>query len=445
LSLGYHPPGFPVLEAIWFSVTGVDYSAARALVALCTFACCLLLYELVFRTHASRLLAGAVTALTMMTSASIFAASEVMLEMPSLVFALIALRALVVWFDVPLDQQLRPALVFSLAAAAAIWTKQHWVLLLPLPVLLTAATRQWRRLLQPALIASVAIGCVAVALLALLARLSATQNVAWRQWPFHEIVVHHIKFYARTGLLQEIGVIGVLLFVIGAVLYVLRRWQTVRPLPNDLYAAWALSGFSLLFVLRPWDARYLFHIWPAIAVLALSYVNSGPVWRRAVLLSTSVGLFFFSQRDVLTTIDIYGHEPAAQASLAIKPARILYNGPRSGAFVYALRKAQDSRGAATIRGDKLPQSLFASKDPLAKLAYDAGAEAVVLECDAPGCVPVGETPPHFRLLQTIELLRENGERAGRVQVFHNPEVSPTPLSRMTFSSELNPGGLEIEY
>ena len=46
LSLPYHPPGFPMIEALFFFIFGVNVPAARLAVALCVFASVVLLYRI---------------------------------------------------------------------------------------------------------------------------------------------------------------------------------------------------------------------------------------------------------------------------------------------------------------------------------------------------------------------------------------------------------------
>ena len=160
LSLPYHPPVFPVFEALVYSLVGVNAFAARLAEAIATFAAVLLLFRLVLRTHEPAMLATFVTisffALRQIQKLS----ATVMLEVPALVFVLAAL-----WFVTPDEDAFDSprTLYFALFAAAAIWTKQT-VFLLAFPLVFVAVSSKWRLLRRPyfwlsvALVAASAIG-----------------------------------------------------------------------------------------------------------------------------------------------------------------------------------------------------------------------------------------------------------------------------------------------
>jgi 4-amino-4-deoxy-L-arabinose transferase-like glycosyltransferase len=139
LSLPYHPPLFPVFEALIYSIFGVTPFSARFAVAIATAVAVLLMMRLLRKSHGSPLLA-------LMVTASFFAlptvqrlSNTVMLEIPALVFVLAAFL-----FLLPEEEilQTRRALGFAIFAAAAIWTKQT-VFLLPLPFLYVLVSGRW--------------------------------------------------------------------------------------------------------------------------------------------------------------------------------------------------------------------------------------------------------------------------------------------------------------
>jgi 4-amino-4-deoxy-L-arabinose transferase-like glycosyltransferase len=164
LSLPYHPPLFPVLEALIFSIFGVSPFSSRLAVAIATSVAVLLMIRLVRKSHGSRLLA-------LMVTASFFAlptvqrlSNTVMLEIPALVFVLAAFL-----FLVPDEEilQTRRSLWFAIFAAAAVWTKQTvFLFLLPFLYVLVSgrcvATSGAQLELLPALWVAVAGACRAV-------------------------------------------------------------------------------------------------------------------------------------------------------------------------------------------------------------------------------------------------------------------------------------------
>ena len=88
LSIPYHPPLFPVIESLSYAIFGVNQFAARLPVAVATGVCLLLLYRLAYRSHRSAWLASAAAMTFIALPISQWLATDVMLEFPSLAFAL---------------------------------------------------------------------------------------------------------------------------------------------------------------------------------------------------------------------------------------------------------------------------------------------------------------------------------------------------------------------
>ena len=132
LSMPYHPPMFPAIEALFFALLGVKLVAARAAVAISVGISVLLLYRLVETTLQSRILAACVTVTTLSLWTVQVVSRDVMLEFPALAFTLAALYCL---RDMDRSFTVRRALLFGLLAAAAVWTKQHAVFLGAMPFL----------------------------------------------------------------------------------------------------------------------------------------------------------------------------------------------------------------------------------------------------------------------------------------------------------------------
>lgn len=95
LSLPYHPPLFPALEAVAFSLVGVKSAVACALVAMAAGASAVLLFRLVLVTHLSALLAALAVVAVFSLSWARLLSMQVMLEIPALAFSLGALAAVV--------------------------------------------------------------------------------------------------------------------------------------------------------------------------------------------------------------------------------------------------------------------------------------------------------------------------------------------------------------
>ena len=88
ITIPYHPPLFPVIEAGFYSVFGVTFFAARLSVAIAAGACAFLMYRLVQSTHHSDGLAFATTLTYMALPVALNSGADVMLELPAMAFTL---------------------------------------------------------------------------------------------------------------------------------------------------------------------------------------------------------------------------------------------------------------------------------------------------------------------------------------------------------------------
>ena len=445
LSLGYHPPGLPILEAFWFLLVGVDYSAARVLIALTTVLSSALLYLLVLRTHASPVIAAAVTVVSMMSSSFVFAASEVMLEMPSLMLALAALHAFVTWNSGSKTNATYSAIIFTLFTSAAIWTKQQWILLIPIPIVVSLLRGEWCAVLHWR--TTLVVGFCSIATYGVIAfsRIVHTSNAGWRNWPLHEIAAHHIRFYSEA-LARETGLVGTVLLAISIAYYVGNRVKANKgAFASDVYVAWAISGSALLVFLRPWDSRYLFHIIPPLALLLFTAIPRRSIPVHAIATAGVVIAFASTRFPIFKPVDEYGYENAARTALAQSPRRMLYCGPNPGGFVYAVRKVQDRPQAILIRGEKLPADVFSTATTFRTFAYDYAVDTLVFESGTRSCAVNETTLAALEFVGSYRITSETRQDLRSIRVYRNHSVSATPQSTLTLRSELIPGGIETHF
>ena len=145
LTMPYHPPMFPAIEALFYAVLGVNVFAARLAVAMAVAICAILMYRLFCATHGNQTVAICALVSVIMTGISRRAASDTMLEFPAMVFTLAALLVV--------DRLDRPwtawrAIAFGVLAGTAVWTKQHAVFLGAIPVAWPILAGRPRLLLQ---------------------------------------------------------------------------------------------------------------------------------------------------------------------------------------------------------------------------------------------------------------------------------------------------------
>jgi hypothetical protein len=381
LSMPYHPPLFPAMEALFFAIFGVGVTTARVLVALTTGLSAYLFYRLVLLTHGSHLLALCSVSAFCFWSGSQFVAGDVMLEFPSMMFLCAALLCL---RDMDRGLRWKHALAFAMFAAAAVWTKQHAVFLGLVPFAYYLFRLRLPLLFQKSLLAAaVLFGFCVIAL----ARLSAPfQGTGADQvappGERLEIAVFNTLFYLNS-FRDLVGTIPAILIgcavVAAAVLRASGAWERKQSLA--LYWAWAASAFAVLLGIGAYSPRYLFYVYPACAVIvfaSLFRLSSRFSQSRSWWVPTVVMLGCAVAGLTVRAPFLRGPSEAAELIMANQPRRILYCGTSDGHFIFQVRVLDPRLATTVIPGDKLSEKEL-SPEEFDRFAARHGIQYVVLE------------------------------------------------------------------
>lgn len=427
LSIPYHPPLFPLFEALFFFAFGVNLLAARLAVAAATALGVVLLYRLVLRTHGSPAIAAAST-VTFFSLASAFTlASDVMLEMPTLALILLSMTYLP---GLDGNYSLRRYLTFACVAAAAFWTKQNALFLGMVPFAYAVLAGRWRELKRPALWISAALfGASVVALTLLSAAFGVGGNKDWPKFRLFAILGHNIPYYIEV-LRLEFGVVPMLLIFIAVVAAVRHRQANVP------YVAWAACVFVLALVLPPYDLRYVFLGYPALIVVVCSVLYQAS--KR--LISERFAWVPLAALAALSVVAHLGTKPpfvrgpfeAASLLAPARPGRILYCGRSNGNFIFAARSLDPQQKTTIVRGDKLPRAVFAPS-AFEQFAHDYGIDFVVLENSIiarPWDPLFQQAPRSFTLVRDVPLASSDAKMNGNLRILRFANPSSTPESTL---------------
>ncbi len=381
-SLPFHPPLFPLFEAVLYSIFGVEPAVARVAIAITVAASAWLLYALVLELNGSVALAFLTTATFMSLRICRDVASDVMLEFPSLVLMLAALYC-VRRFDRKFS--VRAGILFGLLGGAAVWTKQTAVGLGAVPWLLAVLARRWRYFRQaPIWISSAIFGLLTVGILALPVMTLHFADAGGKSK--HTLLVL-IKLYVLLyfDLVEKrfflAGLVAVAAGILWAAARVLRRKE--GWFADSFYLAWIFPIIAVALVTPQRDERYILNAYPAM--IALGYLAlfraAGRilpqrwVWYPAFAAALAIcGYGFAARPDSLS-----GVRPAAQFLASEGPLRILYfGGNLQGDFVAQLRAANLRTPPIVIRADQLPLEMR-TPAALDEFAHHYGVDHVVLE------------------------------------------------------------------
>ena len=382
LSVPFHPPLFPAIEAVFFAVFGVKLFTARLVVALCVAASAILLYRLVLATLGRPILAACVTVSSLSLWTSQYVARDVMLEYPALVFTLAALYCA---RDIRESYSLRRAIPFALFAAAALWTKQHTVFLGAVPFFEAAMARRWRRFLELPLWISSALYGIAVLAIIWFSRLfhgTGIDQISTSSRDVYYILTSTLPHYFYWIKEDLRGMPGVLLVcAVGVYFCGIRRRDTEKP-RLALFVAWILTAVAVLVDLGPVSPRYLFFIWPAVTTIGFAWLYYGSLWfwgeRWAAFVAGAFAVGFFVAGFGIPFDFLRGPAAAARVVVEGKPTRVLYAGDADGNFIFAVRELDPNRQTTVIPAVKLPRNLLQSSD-VAKLRRWYGIQWVVFE------------------------------------------------------------------
>jgi 4-amino-4-deoxy-L-arabinose transferase-like glycosyltransferase len=365
LSMPYHPPLFPAIEALFFAIFGVKLFTARLAVAVTVGASAVLLYRLTEAMLESRVLAACVTATVLSLGSSQFVAQDVMLEFPAMAFLLAALHCLK---DIALKKgdgySMKSAVWFAIFAAAAFWSKQHAVLLGGVAVLTPLLSGRWRTLFRKPIIASVALfGAAVIAYMFLSSRFhnvgihEAASSAADLGWIAKATIPAYFE-WAKADLAGFPAVFAVCAMAASVLSW---RREGVR-FRLGLYWAWIVSTALVLADLGDTNNRYLFFLFPATITLGYAWLYRGcaRVWgkRTAAIVASVFALVWVAsgwrhQREFLR-----GPSEAANMVAQAGPARVLYAGEGDGQFIFAVRAADPKLQMTVISGGKLPREAF---------------------------------------------------------------------------------------
>jgi 4-amino-4-deoxy-L-arabinose transferase-like glycosyltransferase len=439
LSMPYHPPLFPAIEAIFFAVFGVNALAARLAVAMFVGASSVLLFRLILAGFGSVALAVAGSVTFLCLPEALWVGADVLLEFPAMAFTLAAIYCL---RGADTDFSMRRALVYALLSSAALWTRQQTFFLAVLPIGYFLLMGRWRVLRSAPLWLSVALIGAAVA------------GVSALSVPFHGAGVNHaiptaagadridasyaalfirnLKYY--SGAYPKAAGITALILLAAALLALALGLYSRKTVA--LYGSWIVASLGVILLIRPITTRYLFYTYPALIIFGYAglyhlverFTDKRRWTAAAVLGVTCIALVQFPYR----TQYLHGPDEAARILAGTDATRIMYCGGTDGNFMFNYRVLRDDMRAAILPGDKLPPRMFTPAG-VEEFAHDYGIQYIVVE-DAsasglklPWSGLISKPAPSMVAERDIPI-SSSGRWNGRLRIFRFTNPSPTPKS-----------------
>jgi hypothetical protein len=429
VTIPYHPPLFALLEAAFFTLFGMSVLAGRVLIALMTAVNVLLVYGLVRERRNRTIVAAAITIGFFGLEISQKAASNVMLEMPALMFLLAAIYQL---RDFERDGfSMKRAILFGLTAGLAIWTKQSTVFLGLLPFVVILLSGRLRLLKQaPVWVSAVIFGGFALALQKVMFSHGgkATKYVP-PQRELKRTLLHNIWFYV-SAMRHELGFAAFALIVIAAVVFLVRRRQKNGAV--DLMLAWMMASFAVLIGLGMYDPRYLFFSYLPMIVLAMLALHRVGLrflgdrgWCLPVMAAVAIAAVGVSRHHIPR---LNGPAEAAPYVVDGSVQRVLYCGPWVKDFIFATRIHDPNMNTIVFRADRVLEDYTPAT--VERQAREYGVNRIVVVPSYrrdPELDMLAQSPPPSMVLEReIPLHSTYPALSGHIRVFKLLNPSPTP-------------------
>lgn len=354
LSLGHHPPLWPISLVPFYALFGVSVFAARLAVLTCFVLSVVLLYRLVARVYDGNVAGWASLLFASHPFVTVFA-QRVPAEMLSIALVLAALDALVRFCD---EGRLRDYVLFVAAALASLAARQVAVFMFPAYLALLVGRGGWPRLARRDVVIATLAGAVLLAPIAVATLLLAPFNVAIvGRLLSRSLSVSRLRALVpivRTQLMPAIG----LATALGLFVALLRRDR--RILVGAYWMASVLAG--VLLVTGPVEpARYSILAVPAYCLCAASLGGPGRSRGQQLGLTAVLAVAVASQlwwaKDTRPA-PASAYEEAARFVLADAGGRpaptVLYSASLdTGNFVFFVRKHDPAQRLVVLRSDKL--------------------------------------------------------------------------------------------
>jgi hypothetical protein len=449
VSLPFHPPVFPAFEAALYGVFGVSYTVARFAIAICVAASVLLLYRLASELSGSCAFGLAASAIFHSLPLAQLLTGEVMLEYPSLVATLGAL--LLLTHSVARFGTVPNGIAFGVLTAVAIWTKQNAVFLSLVPVAVTVLLFWWRKpWMLRFFTAFLIIVPSSLVLWRLMKYAGATSHKRWTPKPVHEIVLNNAQFYGNV-IVREFTIIGSAFLACAAIWFVWRqRSRHFDDSRTSVLTGWIFGASVVPLMMRPFDARYIFALLPALVIVALLACRAVALqlrwspWVLAGIVFSTV-LIGFTLRAP-SRVEMSGFAQAAEHIASVAPKRVLICSTRNGSFTFALRALQPDHRTTVLRGDRLTSAMV-EPTAFAAMLHRHGIEYVVLH-DAPVVAEfdaiAASVPAELMVAKTIAVTGNIPDK-GVISIYKHVHPSLGPVEDYQHPSRIVQNSLRYEH
>ncbi len=358
LTILFYPPGFAVVEAIFFAIFGVSHEVAQLTVAAFYLAAALGVFHLVRRWRPDPV-AFAVSLVFIALPEIALWGRQVMLEIPAMAFVLWSAHFFVKYGE---TQQSRYLTCAMFLFAGGIYTKQPVAFLLPLFVWVL-----WRYNGGLALFKRRAlwINCAAVSVLMLpLAAVTLKygavngSSVVGGKWATKSIYTLDGWLFYFEMMPRQLNWI-VFLLAIGGLVALAIAWKRGQKgafgEAEKFFLIWFATGYLFFTAIALKEPRLTTPILLPLAFFAVDLLRRlpAPAAMPATVVLGAGTLAFTLVAKPVPYVNGYRHAAEYVSSHAPGRSSVLFSGYRDGSFVFNMREFQNSKDLAVVRADKI--------------------------------------------------------------------------------------------
>jgi hypothetical protein len=385
ISLPYHPPGFPLIEMVFFAVFGISPATARFAVVLCAIIGIIAWYGLVQSTH-NRNLAFLSSLLIVANNTVVVFSRQVMLEVPTLAVSILSLYCL----HRAIESNSRSYLYcWALSAGASVWFKQSALFILPLSLTYLFFKRKHYKLASRDLFFSWGIVIVGITPIAFttwyFARFAYEQVVmSTRLYGFEKASLANWLYYLRFFPHQVPVPVLIVAAISIAMLIWKRRWER-----HLIYFLWLVWGYVIISYISVKDTRYAFFLIPPVYLFACSIVDEIKIKLRGIRVATVLlGCACITQCAFACRVPtriIVGFEQAARYVVDNwKGNTVIVCARYHGNFTFNVRRLDPSGKIMVLRAEKvMPELRFRREQRNEEYLFSAlrslGTKYIVVE------------------------------------------------------------------
>ncbi|MDE2184013.1 MAG: glycosyltransferase family 39 protein [Alphaproteobacteria bacterium] len=357
LTILFYPPLFYVVSAPFYAVLGVSQSTGLVVVMLHYFALALGTYMLA-RRWTGEIAAIAAGLAVMAVPGMALWGRQIMLEVPSLAFAVWAMVALERFAAAEKPRMLYLCVLLLLCSA---YTKLNAAFLFPVVGVVVLSERGKAALSDKHVWFAAALAVIGLIPLALLTLKFGSANVQ-SVMSVPDAAASRTTLAGWTWYLRQMpGLVGWPLLALGFAAPLLGLLGTLKTGVSRagivLLVSWFVVGYLALSFIDLKEARHALLILPPLLIAAATVLPAllperrlGELLLAAVVVGTGVYTWMYAP---VPRIDGYRQAAEWIAAHAPKDAVVVFSGKRDGAYVFNMRSIEGRRDITTLRSDKL--------------------------------------------------------------------------------------------